>query len=208
MGSRSLRRDVCLRVMVLIALASGPAPAWADCSRGTRPTTLTERSFQVETLRTLKAAMPPAPPGWRVVEETEVKPPRLACIGQERQPLAVEYRIRFVEPNAAAAEIAVRVNARREDVPASPEAMEVASATLAFRARDGLTNAVRVLFGDWSLDSGDGAGPAAGEALAHFASDLPHTRAQSLALRIDGERGRVDQLLARLDVKALAALVR
>jgi hypothetical protein len=189
--------------MVLIAVACAPARAWADCSRGTRPTTLTERTFQVATLRALKAAMPPAPDGWRVVEETEVKPPRLACIGQERQPLPVEYRIRFAEPDAAVSEITIRVNARREAVPASPEAMEVASAALAFRARDGGANAVRVLFGDWSLGSDGG-----GEALAHFAADLPHTQAQSLAVRIDGERVRVDQLLARLDVGALAALIR
>jgi len=206
MGSRGGRRGVCLCAIALIAVVCAPARAWADCSQGTRPTTLLERTFQVETLRALKAAMPVAPDGWRVVEETEIRPPRLACIGQEREPLPFEYRIRFAKPDSATSEITVRVNARREVMPASPEAMEFAPAALAFRAREGVAGAVQVLFGDWSLGSGDG--PAPGEALAHFTTDVPYTRAQSLAVRIDGDRPRVDQLLARLNVTALASLVR
>jgi hypothetical protein len=208
MGSRSVRRGVCLFGVFVTVAGCLPSNAWADCSRGTRPSTLLERRFQVETLKAVKAAMPAAPDGWRVVEETEVRPPRLACIGQEREPLPIEYRIRFAELDAKVSEITVRVNARREAVPASTQAVDVSRAALAFRAQEGATGAVRVLFGDWSLGDSDASGPEAGEALAHFMADLPHTQAQSLAVRIDGDRTRVDQLLARLNVSALASLVR
>ena len=208
MGSRSVRRGVCLLGVFVTVAGCRPSNAWADCSRGTRPSTLLERRFQVETLKAVKAAMPAAPDGWRVVEETEVRPPRLACIGQEREPLPIEYRIRFAELDAKVSEITVRVNARREAVPASTQAVDVSRAALAFRLQEGTTGAVRVLFGDWSLGNGDTNDPQAEEALAHFLADVPYTQAQSLAVRIDGDRHRVDQLLARLDVSALASLVR
>jgi hypothetical protein len=208
MGSASRRHQTFLPAVLAAAVASAPASALADCSRGTRPSTQTERRFQVDTLKAVRAAMPLAPAGWRIIEETEVRPPRLACIGQERQPLPIEYRIRFAEPDAQVSELTVRVNARRQAVPALREAVDSVSGALAFRGRDAAADAVHVLIGDWSLDSGDGDDPAHGEALAHFVADLPHTQAQSLAVRIDGRQGRAELLLAGLNVRALAALVR
>lgn len=209
MGNRGpvLRRGVSASLVVFVALVGGVPLARADCSRGTRPPTVAEKNFQFDTLKAIKAAMPTAADGWRVVEETDVRPPRLACIGQERLPLGVEYHVRFAPDGDAASEIAVVVNARYQPLPQPVEPMPLPDMPLSFRAFEGAKVSVLLFAGDWSIGSDDGDGHPEGEATAHFLSDLPHTRAQSLAIRIAGDRGRVDALVARLKLSALGALL-
>lgn len=228
MGNRGpvLRRGVSASLVVFVALFAGVPLARAECSRGTRPPTVAEKNFQFDTLKALKAATPAAPDGWRVVEETDVRPPRLACIGQERQPLWLEYRVRFA-PDAAAgpgapdaqpaalptsgnteAQIAIVVNARRQPLNPSADALELADVTLASRASSaGAASSVQLLFGDWSIGTGDDGAEKGREALAHFVVDLPYTKVQSLAVQIDGDTSHVDTFLRHLNLKALGELV-
>ncbi len=209
MGNRGpvLGRRVSASLVVCVALFGSVPPARADCSRGTRPPTVAEKNFQLNTLKAIKAAMPAAADGWRVVEETEVRPPRLACIGQERLPLGVEYRVRFAPDGDASSEIAVVVNARHQPLPTPVEPLTLPDMPLSFRAFEGAKVSVLLFAGDWSIGSDDDDGHPEGEATAHFLSDLPYTQAQSVAIRIAGDRGRVDALVARLNLSALGALI-
>ncbi len=222
-----LGRRVFASFVVFVALVGSVSPARAECSRGTRPPTIAEKNFQFNTLKALKAAMPSAPDGWRVVEETDVRPPRLACIGQERQPLWFEYRVRFAPaagaPRAGApdarpaafpaaeagdAQISIVVNARRQPFTPPAEALDVSGVTLAFRAASaGAISSVQLLFGDWSIGTDDDSASPGREALAHFVVDVPYTKVQSLAVQIEGDNPRVDALVARLNLAALGALL-
>jgi hypothetical protein len=200
------------------------------CLQGVRPATAGEKAFHVQTLARLRAAMPEPPAGWRVLDETEVRAPQFACIGQERRPLALEYVRRLapavleagdsagerggaaaMEPPAAAVRILVRVNAAAEPLDDTWEPFETPHATLAFRGgnRETGVSAVRLLLGDWWWDPEDPTAPRGRRrAYAAFATEAPHTRVQVLAVDLDGPSSQVEALLARLDLPALAALVR
>lgn len=207
-----------------------PRPVSADtCVQGVRPVTAGERAFHVATLEGVRAALPRLPLGWRVVEQTEVRAPRLACIGQERRPLAIEYSLRVIPPTVGALESAgerlgsggevppglparmtVRVNPSDQLLDETAEPFELPHVALAFRQtlRGTDVGSVRLLLGDWWWDPEDPSEPR-GRRRAHadFRTDVPHTRVQALAVELDGQRPQVDVLLAHLDLRALADLV-
>ena len=176
--------------MCLLALGL-PAPAMGQCYQGTRRTTRGERRFYVDTLGALKAAMPAPPPGWRIVEETDVRGPRAICVGREKEPLSLEFSVRYERvgppapgrnvqlasvrdggdgPGTARIEVIVNQERRVFDHPVEP--VQDQAAPLAFqRAAAGRTS-LDVLLGDWSVfRSDDPADPL--EAMAHFDIGLP-----------------------------------
>ncbi len=228
--ARAWRRRLGRGAAVAVFAYGLGGAVWADtCVNGVRQTTAGERAFHLDTLTRLRAAMPPLPPGWRVVDETEIRAPLLACIGQERRPLTLEYVLRLMPagpepaggadgraesgtgaPAPAAVRITVRVNAADHALGDAPEPFAVPAVTLAFRGGWTEENRARVhlLVGDWWWDPDDPSEPA-GRPRAHasLGADAPHTRVQSLAVELDGARPDVDLMLARLDLPRLAAIV-
>lgn len=217
-------RGVGVVVLVLGLLAVPERAAAVGCFKGTRPSTVPEKTFHVETLKVLKAAMPVPPAGWRVVEETEVRPPRIACIGQEREPLALDYRIRFRRAGAAAdergsadgsledaiagdTEIVVEVNPRGTHLGGVPELLAVPGVTFALRRGSVTSSVVYLLLGDWSLESEDGPRSSDSRADAHLVADTPSTKVQALAVRVAGDAAGTDALARRINLGALNALV-
>ncbi len=81
-------RGVCAGGSAFVCLLALAAPVSGQCFHGTRRTTKGERMFYVNTLGALKAAMPAPPPGWRVVEETDVRGPS-AILRRPREGAAV-----------------------------------------------------------------------------------------------------------------------
>lgn len=224
-----MRRSVTVGVVVWTVVGWPIAVRAADsCIEGLRPATAGEKAFHVQTLARVRAALPVLAAGWRVVDETDVRAPQFACIGQERRPLAFEYSLR-AEPTADATgsvagrpsspdaaslgslvRITVKVNPREQPIDERAEPFDAPLAVLAFRARaeNTPTGSVRLLFGDWSWDPEDPAeAPGRARAHAYFEPGVPHTRVQALVVEIDGPRVQVDALLARLDLPALASLV-
>jgi hypothetical protein len=209
-------------VVCLLALA---APAPGQCYQGTRQTTKGERQFFVNTLGALKAAMPTLPPGWRIVEETDVQGPRAICVGREKEPLSLEFSVRYerVGPpaNGRSVQLAsvrsggdapdtlrveVIVNRERQVFDSRVEAVEALSAPLAFQRADAGRASIDVLLGDWSVfRSDDPADPL--EAMAHFDTGLPYTTVQSLSIRMAGSVQSVALLRGHLDLSKLRALV-
>ena len=212
----------------ILAIVAGLGAAAADadpCYMGVRRTTKAEREFTVQTLNALRDAVP-ALPGWRTADETEIREPLTTCIGQERAPMSLDYRVRLVRDEGAApigepeggpsrrlqpesadlapfAEVRISVNSKSTTVHAAATPVAVEGVPFAFRS-----GCAELLLGDWSVPvpDADAAGPS--EAWAHFDAELPSTRVQTLVVELDGEAGSVEALLRRLDVRALVALVR
>lgn len=202
------------------ALAPIAGRAGDGCYKGFRPSTTTERTFHVETLKIVQAAMPLPADGWRVVEETEVRPPRLMCIGQEASPLPLAYQIAYRRAgsstqgtsdgpapgeSATDARIDIDVNPRGVPVSETIETMNVPGTALALRSGPASSSTVYLLFGDWSVEA---IGSSTSLATAHLASDRPYTNVQALAVRIRGDREGADALAGRIRLDALSALVR
>jgi hypothetical protein len=211
--------------MVLVILVGGAPAVRADCSQGVRPATAAEKTFQLNTLKAIKAAVPTAPAGWRIVEETDMRPPRLACIGQEREPLWFEYQIRFARADTGGdddtvqraslrqavgeeeAQIAVLVNAGSQALAMPVETLAVPGVSLALRsAPAGALPSVRLLFGDWSL-AVEADTALTRQFVSHFLADVPYTSVQSLAVQLRGDRRRTEAFLQQLDLKALGQLL-
>jgi hypothetical protein len=217
-------RGVCAGGTALVCLLALAAPVSGQCFRGTRRTTRGERVFYVNTLGALKAAMPAPPPGWRIAEETDVREPSAICVGREKEPLSLEFSVRYERvgppPPGADVQLAsvrdgnapdglrvdVVVNRERQLFDRSVEPVRDLPAPLAFeRAHVGGT-AVDVLLGDWSVyRPDDPADPL--EAMAHFDLELPYTTVQSLSIRVAGPVPSVALLRRNLDVSRLRALV-
>jgi hypothetical protein len=187
-------------------LTAMPGVASPGCYKGTRPTTLAERKFQVETLKTVRTAMPVPPAGWRVVEETEVRPQRLACVGEERMPFALAYGIRYRTfdgaSSGAEARIDIDVNSRGLPIDAAAETISVPGASLALAAGTDSASTVYLFLGDWSDDAGEGPSRRAN---AHLLIDTPHTIVQTVAVRIAGVDAAT--LARRIKFDTLAALL-
>ncbi len=211
-------------VVCLLALGA-PAPAVGQCYQGTRNTTKGERRFYVDTLGALKAAMPAPPPGWLIVEETDVRGPRAICVGLEREPLLLAFSVRYepvgatapggdlrlvtARPSANAsgsARIEVTVNERRLLFDDRVErAQEPETAFVFQRAAPGRTS-LDLLLGDWSVfQSDDPSDPL--EVMAHFDTDLPYVSVQTLSIRVAGPAQPVGFLRRQLDLAKLRALV-
>ena len=212
-------------VLVALLAITPAAPAGAQCLEGTRPLITIERTFFSETLEAIKSAIPEPPEGWHVADATEVRVPRGICIGRERQPLSIEFFVRF-EPFGAGdtvprlvpasqdarpardARILVTVNARQEVFDPHVEQLPVPEVTLAFEdAADtpGRTS-LGLLIGDWSLFRPENPSGSL-EAMAHFDLQVRYTRVQSISVRLDGPPAPVTQLMAGLDVGALKELL-
>jgi len=217
-------RGVCAGGSALVCLLALAAPVSGQCFHGTRRTTKGERTFYVNTLGALKAAMPAPPPGWRIAEESDVRGPSAICVGREKEPLSLEFGVRYerVGPPAPGAglqlasvrdgdapgglRVDVMVNREHQlfDRPVDP-ARDLPAPIAFERARAGGT-AVDVLLGDWSLyRPDDPADPL--EAMAHFDTGLPYTTVQSLSIRMAGPARSVALLRRDLDVTRLRALV-
>ncbi|OFW53748.1 MAG: hypothetical protein A2146_06650 [Actinobacteria bacterium RBG_16_67_10] len=205
--------------MAVLVLAGVTGRTSSACYKGIRPSTTTERTFHVETLRIVKTAMPQPAVGWRVAEETEVRPPRLMCIGQEQEPLPLEYRIAYRRAggspqgsadgpapaeSATDARIDIDVNPRGMPFSEAVETLTVPGTALALRSGPDSSSTVYLLFGDWSIEA---TGSSASLATAHLVSDGPYTKVQALAVRISGDRADADVLAGRIRLDALAALL-
>jgi hypothetical protein len=223
-------------VLVALAALAAPPAVPAQCLQGLRLATKGEREFRVQTLGALESVLPPAPAGWRVAERTEVRAMPKICIGREREPLSLDYTIRYVRtaagpastnddpsdarlvrtatipprPATTAAEVRllVIVNARRELLELGAERMPMSETAAAFRTRTPASRAAQLILflGDWTVFTPDDPAEAV-EAMAHFDPGQPHTSVQSLALQLDGPRASIDGLLSALDVKALGELL-
>jgi hypothetical protein len=211
-------------VVCLLALGL-PAPAMGHCNQGTRLTTRGERQFYVSTLGALKAAMPAPPPGWRSVEETDVRGPRAMCVGREKRPLSPEFSVRYEragqpDPGGSVqlasatsggdapgtARIVVIVNEERRVFERPAEPVQGPPGPLAFQRVAGGRTALDILLGDWSVfRSDDPADPL--EVMAHFDVGLPYLTVQSLAIRLAGPAAPVALRRQQLDVARLGALV-
>ncbi len=65
-----------------------------------RPPTSEEKDYFITTLRALKAAIPEAPGGWQIDEETGIKPLKRVFVGQEKIPFPVLFSITWIDPFA------------------------------------------------------------------------------------------------------------
>lgn len=217
-GLRS-RARCALAIAAALVLIPVSGRASGGCYKGIRPSTTTERTFHVETLKIVKTAMPQPAAGWRVVEETEVRPPRLMCIGQEQEPLPLAYRIAYRRagggPQGSAdgpppaegatdARIDIDVNPRGLPVSEAVETLNVPGTALALRSGPASSSTVYLLLGDWSIEA---TGSSARLATAHLVSDGPYTRVQALAVRVSGDRADADALAGQIRLDALAALL-
>lgn len=218
-GLRSRARCVAVASAALV-LTVGSARASGACHKGVRPSTTSERTFHVDTLKTIKAAMPPPAAGWEVSEETEVRPPRLMCIGQEEQPLPLEYRIAYrrvgdnpygsadgppASEQAAAARIDIDVNPRGVPVSEAVETLNVPGTSLALRGGPDSAPTLYLLFGDWSVETIESSTRLA---TAHLFDDGPYTKVQALAVRVTGDRAGAATLAGQIRLDSLAALLR
>ena len=70
-------------------------PVYADCVDGSRDTTEAEKQFYMETMNALKAAVPPAPAGWRLEDRNKFSAPNLVCTGSGKLPLRAMYEVRY-----------------------------------------------------------------------------------------------------------------
>ena len=205
-------------LVALLAITSA-APAGAQCLEGTRPLITIERTFFSETLEAIKSAIPEPPEGWHVADATEVRVPRGICIGRERQPLSIEFFVRFepfgagdtvprLVPASQDARILVTVNARQEVFDPHVEQLPVPEVTLAFEDAAGTPGrtSLGLLIGDWSLFRPENPSGSL-EATAHFDLQVRYTRVQSISVRLDGPPAPVTQLMAGLDVGALKELL-
>lgn len=73
----------CANAAMAVALAFGillPVSAYADCANGARDATDEEKATTVQVLTALRNAFP-APPGWKLTNDTKPEAPRFLCKG-------------------------------------------------------------------------------------------------------------------------------
>ncbi len=63
-----------------------------------RPPTSAEKEFHIQMLCSLRTALPEGPAGWRVDEETPLKPLKRVLVGQEKVPFAVSFTRSWRDP--------------------------------------------------------------------------------------------------------------
>jgi hypothetical protein len=81
---------------LFIALCAVSAiPVYADCVDGSRDTTEAEKQFHIDTLNAFKAAVPPAPAGWRLEDRNKIWAPNSVCSGSGKMPLRASYEVRY-----------------------------------------------------------------------------------------------------------------
>jgi len=89
--------------LLLAGLAAWTMPVWADCPVQSRDTTDAEKQFYVETMAAIKAALPPAPAGWKLEDRMVAGAPSSVCgAGPRKTPMPVGYEVRYLSLNSAA----------------------------------------------------------------------------------------------------------
>ncbi|HYP09311.1 MAG TPA: hypothetical protein VER03_24010 [Bryobacteraceae bacterium] len=83
------------RTLILTLCALSALPLHADCIDGSRETTEAEKQFYIETMNAFKAALPPAPAGWRLEDRTNISAPNSVCTGSGKMPLRASYEVRY-----------------------------------------------------------------------------------------------------------------
>ena len=82
---RAPRRSACVTGHVLtlwVCWIGFSLPAFADCVNGARDATEQEKLAAVRVLTALREAFP-APPGWKITNDTKIEAPRFFCKGDE-----------------------------------------------------------------------------------------------------------------------------
>jgi hypothetical protein len=74
------------------------AALFADCPEGVYKTTEADKKFFSDTVAAVKAALPPAPEGWKMEDRNFVPyvPPSDLCKGSEKEPLITGYTVKYI----------------------------------------------------------------------------------------------------------------
>jgi hypothetical protein len=83
------------RAILLTLCAVSAMPIYADCVDGSRDTTEAEKQFYIDTMTAFKAAVPPAPAGWRLEDRNKISAPNSVCSGSGKMPLRATYEVRY-----------------------------------------------------------------------------------------------------------------
>lgn len=99
-------------ITIFTAILLSCTIAYADCE--TRPTTQAERDFETSTLTAIKKAMPAAPSGWKIDEESRIKATEHTCRGAH-SPVDFKYTISYLrKEHTAASKQMEEVHEKRE----------------------------------------------------------------------------------------------
>ena len=224
-------RIASIAMIVVLALLLQAFPARSDGE--SRLATAAERAFYHSVFKALEAAVPSqGPPGWAVVEKTESESLETVDAGTEKEPFWVNYTVVWqntTAPPAAKrpadgedtgfcpggrdirAEITVMANVTVESFTAPFAETEPVDGHPVYRTEGdldpdlGWQEGVSLVFlgPGWQL-SGEG-DEALMESLPQ--TDLPHTRVQTVLVRVQAEEERARDLLGGIDWKALEGLI-
>ncbi len=210
----------------LVLLVQAPPAQPSDESR---PATAVEKAFYQRVFKALAAAVPDqGPQGWTVVQKTESESLETVGTGSENEPFWVNYTIVWQSgvamPATAAgdvppcpeghdtrAEITVMANVTVESFMAPFAESEPVNGHPVYRTEgeldpdQGWQEGVSFVFlgPGWQLN-GEG-DEAYMESLPE--SDLPHTRVQTVLVRVQAEEERARALLGGINWKALERLI-
>jgi hypothetical protein len=224
-------RSATIALITVFSLWVPLVPAWAEGE--SRPASDAEKAFYQRVFKALEAAVPArGPQGWTVVEKTDFERLETVGSGTENEPFWVTYTVVWQNPaqipadgapaadeagdscregRDARAEITVMANVTVESFMAPFAETEAVAGHPVYRTEGdldpdfGWQEGVSFVFlgPGWQL-SGEG-DEAFMEALPR--ADLPHTRVQTVLVRVQAEEERARELLAAIDWKLLERLI-
>ena len=111
-------------VVVLAGLVLFFSPAAARADGDARPATDAEKNYHQQVMKVFRQALPPGPEGWEVTQQTSEEELNLVSVGNEQQPMRVEYSItwRDIERAQKADEAMVQagVQTMQQEMAANP----------------------------------------------------------------------------------------
>jgi len=91
----NMRQVWIFAALCTAALCISVAGADAPCYAGIRDTSAAERATMTRVLEAVRRALPPAPPGWQIVNDDPPRVPSSLCKDFERKPWAYDYSLAY-----------------------------------------------------------------------------------------------------------------